>query len=82
MVDEMNRAWVDQQSKSEMQRHANMVEAANRAHEHQHHQPHSKRHSEIGDRLYRIARVVFPTIAIGGLLAMFGFAVWIVVTSG
>ena len=57
MVDEMNRVWVDQQSRSEVQRHANMVEAANRAQEHQQHQPHSKPHSEIGDRLYRIARV-------------------------
>ncbi len=82
MVDEMNRAWVEQQSKSEVQRHANMVEAANRAQEHQQHQPSSKSHSDIGDRLYRIARVVFPAIAIVGLLAMFGFAVWIVVTSG
>ncbi|MDE2716123.1 MAG: hypothetical protein OXI33_03775 [Chloroflexota bacterium] len=80
MVDELNRAWVDQQTKSEVQRHTNMVEVSKRAQEH--YQPPSKPHSEIGDRLYRIARVVFPMIAIVGLLAMFGFAVWIVVTSG
>ena len=82
MVDELNRVWVDQQSKSEVQRHANMAEAAKRAQEHFQHQPPPKPRSEIWDKLYSIARVVFPTIAIVGLLAMFGFAVWIVVTSG
>ena len=82
MVEDYNRHLADQQNLSEGQRHANMAEAAKRAQEHFQHQPPSKPHSDIGDRLYRIARVVFPAIAIGGLLAMFGFAVWIVVTSG
>ncbi|MDE2821907.1 MAG: hypothetical protein OXK79_00190 [Chloroflexota bacterium] len=80
MVEDYNRHLAEQQTLSEGQRHANMAEAAKRAQEH--YQPPSKPHSEIGDRLYRIARVVFPAIAIVGLLAMFGFAVWIVVTSG
>lgn len=82
MVDELNRVWVDQQSKSEVQRHANMVEAAKRAQEHQQHQPSSKPPSEIWDKVYPIARVVFPTMAVVGVLATLGFAVWIVLTSG
>jgi hypothetical protein len=82
MVEDYNRHLADQQNLSEGQRHANMAESAKRAQEHFQHQPPPKPPAEIWDKLYPIARVVFPTIAIAGLLAMFGFAVWIIVTSG
>ena len=80
MAEDFNRQWNEQQSLSEAQRHANMAESAKRGE--QHYQGSSKPTSKLWDRLYSVARIVIPAIGIVGLLAMVGFAVWVVASSG
>ena len=82
MVEDFNKHLVDHQNLSEGQRHANMAEAAKRAQEHHQHRPRTKPPSDIWDKLYPIARIAIPTIAVVGLLAMVGFAVWVAVSAG
>ena len=80
MVDGFNQVSNDHLTTSEAQRHANMAEAAKRAE--QHYQSPSKPPSQAWDRLYSIARIAAPVIAVTGLLAMVVFAVWVAVSSG
>ena len=80
MVDGFNQVSNDHLAASEAQRHANMIEAAQRAE--QHSQSPTKPPSQAWDRLYSIARIAAPVIAVTGLLAMVGFAIWIAVSSG
>ena len=80
MVDDLNQVLIHQHTASESQRHANMIEAAKRAE--QHSRSSSKPPSQAWDRLYSIARIAAPVIAVVGLLAMVGFAIWIAVSSG
>ena len=80
MVDGFNQVSNDHLTASEAQRHADMAEAAKRAG--QHYQSPTKPPSQAWDRLYSIARIAAPVIAVVGLLAMAGFAVWVVVSSG
>lgn len=77
MVDGFNQVSDDHLTASEAQRHANMVEAAKRAG--QHSQSSTKPPSQAWYRQYSIGRIA---IAVIGLLAMAGFAVWVVLSSG
>ncbi len=80
MVGGFNQVSNEHLTASEAQRHANMAEAALRAE--QHFQSPSKPQSQAWDRLNSIARIAAPVIAVIGLLAMVGFAVWVAVSSG
>ena len=77
MVDDLNQVLIHQHTASESQHHANMVEEAKRAG--QHSQSSTKPPSQAWYRQYSIGRIAIAAI---GLLAMAGFAVWVVLSSG
>ena len=80
MAEDFNQPWIEQQMVSGAQRHTNMTEAAKRAQ--QHYQSPSKPPSQAWDRLHSVLRIAAPVIAVTGLLAMVGFAVWVAVSAG